>query len=150
MLDWAERRDLLVVEDDPYRELYFPDITRVEETRPIAADDGGGRVIYLSSFSKTLAPGFRVGWMSAPEPLSAKLELAKQAEDLCTGGLDQRVVYEACRRGLLARQLPVLRRHYQNKRDAMSRALERTLSDRTHAGCRRAADSSCGRGSRAG
>ena len=58
-----------------------------------------GRVIYLSSFSKTLAPGYRVAWIDAPAPIAAKLELAKQAADLCTGGLDQRVVYEACRRG---------------------------------------------------
>jgi 2-aminoadipate transaminase len=127
LLDWAERRDILIVEDDPYRELYFPDVTRVEETRPLAAGDDGKRVIYLSSFSKTLAPGFRVGWMNAPEPIAAKLELAKQAEDLCTGGLDQRVVYEASRRGLLARQLPILRTYYQAKRDAMVHALERTL-----------------------
>lgn len=130
LLDWAARRDILIVEDDPYRELYFPDVTRVEETRPLAAGDDGNRVIYLSSFSKTLAPGFRVGWMNAPEPIAAKLELAKQAEDLCTGGLDQRVVYEACRRGLLARQLPILRTYYQAKRDAMVHALERTLGGR--------------------
>ena len=128
LLDWADRRDVLIVEDDPYRDLYFPDVTRVEETRPLAADDVSGRVIYLSSFSKTLAPGFRVGWMSAAEPIAAKLELAKQAEDLCTGGLDQRVVYEACRRGLLARQLPLLRTYYQKKRDAMRRALDQTLT----------------------
>ena len=69
ILEWAERRDVLIVEDDPYRDLYFPDVTAEHETRPIAADDrDGARVIYLSSFSKTLAPGFRVGWMSAPGP----------------------------------------------------------------------------------
>ena len=127
LLDWAARRDVLIVEDDPYRDLYFPDVTSESETRPIAAIEAD-RVVYLSSFSKTLAPGFRVGWLSAPPPLAAKLELAKQAEDLCTGGLDQRVVYEACRRGLLAKHLPVLRNYYQRKRDTMSRALERTLS----------------------
>jgi 2-aminoadipate transaminase len=128
LLEWAEQQDVLIVEDDPYRDLYFPDVTREEETRPIAAIDAS-RVIYLSSFSKTLAPGFRVGWLSAPAPVAAKLELAKQAEDLCTGGLDQRVVYEACRRGLLARHLPVLRAYYQQKRDTMSRALEARLSE---------------------
>ncbi len=55
-----------------------------------------GRVVYLSSFSKTLAPGYRVAWIDAPPPVAAKMELAKQAADLCTGELDQRVVYEAC------------------------------------------------------
>jgi 2-aminoadipate transaminase len=130
VLDWAERQDVLIVEDDPYGDLYFPDVSRVEETRPIAADDRHDRVIYLSSFSKTLAPGWRVAWISAPEAVAAKLELAKQAEDLCTGGFDQRVVYEAWRRGILAGHLPELRAHYQQKRDAMSDALKRTLAGR--------------------
>ena len=57
--------------------------------------------------------------------------MAKQAEDLLTGSLDQRVVYEACRRGILERQLPLLRRHYQQKRDVMVEALRRaTFGDR--------------------
>jgi 2-aminoadipate transaminase len=128
VLEWADRRDVLIVEDDPYRDLYFPDVATEAETRPIAADDATGRVIYLSSFSKTLAPGFRVGWVSAPEALAAKLELAKQAEDLCSGGLDQRVVHEACRRGLLAAHIPTLRTHYQHKRDVMIAALTEHLS----------------------
>jgi 2-aminoadipate transaminase len=128
LLDWAQREDVLILEDDPYRDLYFPDAAREEDTRPIAADDDDGRVIYLSSFSKTLAPGLRVGWASAPAPLAAKIELAKQGEDLCSGGLDQRVIYEACRRGVLARQLPILRAHYQYKRDVMVAALQRLLA----------------------
>jgi 2-aminoadipate transaminase len=127
VLEWADRRDVLVVEDDPYRDIYFPDVTTEAETRPIAADDQG-RVIYLSSFSKTLAPGLRIGWMSAPGPIAAKLEVAKQAEDLCTSGLDQRIAYEACRTGLLARHVPTLRAHYQRKRDVMVGALTRALS----------------------
>jgi 2-aminoadipate transaminase len=127
VLEWAERRDLLIVEDDPYRDLYFPDVTSEDDTRPIAAD-GLDRVIYLSSFSKTLAPGLRVAWLAAREALAGKFELAKQAADLCTGGLDQRLVYEACRRGILARQVPMLRAHYQRKRDSMVRALERKLA----------------------
>jgi 2-aminoadipate transaminase len=128
LIEWAERRDVLIVEDDPYRDLWFPDMAREEDTRPIAADDAGGRVIYLSSFSKTLAPGLRVAWLHAPEPVAAKLELAKQAEDLCTGVLDQRLVYEACRRGVLAANLPKLRSHYQSKRDVMVKALHHRLA----------------------
>jgi len=127
LVAWAERRNLLIVEDDPYRDIYFEDSATMDDVRPIRADDPQGRVIYLSSFSKTLAPGFRVAWIDAPAPLAAKLEIAKQAEDLCTGGLDQRVVYEACRRGVLERQLPQLRAHYQHKRDVMVRSLTREL-----------------------
>ncbi len=128
LLEWAAKRDVLIVEDDPYRELYFEDSACEADVRPIKADDTEERVVYLSSFSKTLAPGFRVAWMVAPAALAAKFEVAKQAEDLLTGSLDQRVIYEACRSGLLARQLPLLRQHYQHKRDVMSKALRRELS----------------------
>ena len=127
LLEWAERRDMLIVEDDPYRDLYFEDSASDADVRPIKADDAGGRVIYLSSFSKTVAPGFRVAWIDAPAPLAAKLEMAKQATDLLTGSFDQRVVYEACRRGILDRQLPMLRAHYQQKRDVMVAALKKEL-----------------------
>ncbi|CAN5509878.1 PLP-dependent aminotransferase family protein [soil metagenome] len=129
LLDWAARRDVLILEDDPYRELYFEDSATEADVRPIRADDTEGRVVYLSSFSKTLAPGFRVAWLDAPAPLAARFEVAKQAEDLCTGGLDQRVVYEAAHRGILDRQLPILRAHYQAKRDVMIRALHDQFGD---------------------
>ena len=130
LLEWADRRNVLIVEDDPYRELYFEDSATEADVRPIRADDTDGRVVYLSSFSKTLAPGFRVAWMDAPAPLAAKFELAKQSEDLCTGPLDQRVVFEACKRGVLDRHLPALRRHYQAKRDVMVEALRAELGEK--------------------
>ena len=101
LLEWASRRDMLIVEDDPYRELFFEDSASERDVRPIKADDEEGRVVYLSSFSKTLAPGYRVAWIDAPAPLASKLEMAKQAADLLTGSLDQRIVFEACRRGIL-------------------------------------------------
>lgn len=129
LLEWAERRDVLIVEDDPYRELYFEDSASEADVRPIKADDTKSRVIYLSSFSKTLAPGFRVAWIAAPPEIASKLEMAKQAEDLLTGSLDQRMIFEACKRGVLERQLPVLRRHYAHKRDVMQAALQRELRD---------------------
>ena len=129
LLEWAARRDVLIVEDDPYRDLYFEDSAGEGDVRPIKADDRSGRVVYLSSFSKTLAPGYRVAWIAAPAALAAKFEMAKQAEDLLTGSLDQRIIYEACRRGVLDRQLPILRQHYARKRDVMEQALTRDLGD---------------------
>ena len=127
LLEWADRRDVLIVEDDPYRDLYFEDSATEADVRPLRADDRAGRVIYLSSFSKTLAPGYRVAWIDAPPAVAAKMELAKQAADLCTGELDQRVVYQACVRGILDRQAPILRAYYQHKRDVMVAALRREL-----------------------
>jgi 2-aminoadipate transaminase len=129
LLDWAERRDVLIVEDDPYGVLYFEDVATEEETRPIRADDTTGRVIYLSTYSKTLAPGFRVGWMVAPEPLAERFETAKQSIDLTSGILDQRVVHQAVRRGLLASLAPRLRQVYRRKREVMEQALKHELGN---------------------
>jgi 2-aminoadipate transaminase len=125
LLEWASSRNVLIVEDDPYRELYFEDSASEADVRPIKADDREGRVIYLSSFSKTLAPGFRVAWMDAPAPIAVKIEMAKQAGDLCTGVFDQRVVHECGRRGILERQVPLLRQHYAEKRDVMVAAFRK-------------------------
>jgi len=125
LLEWAETRDVLIIEDDPYRDLYFEDSASAADVRPIRADDASGRLVYLSSFSKTLAPGYRVAWLDAAPPLAAKFEIAKQAADLCSGALDQRIIYEACRRGILDKQAPMLRAHYQHKRDVMVAALRR-------------------------
>jgi len=129
LLDRAARHNLLIVEDDPYRDLYFEDTAGEADIRPIKADDREGRVVYLSSFSKTLAPGYRVAWIAAPPALAAKFEMAKQASDLCTGELDQRIVYEAYKRGVLAHHVPLLRAHYRRKRDVMVSALTRELGD---------------------
>jgi 2-aminoadipate transaminase len=127
LLEWAERRDVLIVEDDPYGALYFDDVVNEADTRPMRADDGGGRVLYLSTFSKTLAPGFRVGWIVAPASLIERFETAKQSIDLMTGSFDQRMVHEAVRRGLLERLAPGLRQLYRHKRDAMEQALRDEL-----------------------
>ncbi len=128
LLTLAERHNLLIIEDDPYGDLYFGE-NEAHLTRPIKADDTEGRVVYLSSFSKTLAPGFRVAWVVAPEPLAAKLDVAKQAADLCTGSLDQRIVFEAWKRGVLAARLPGLRAHYRDKKTAMESAMRQHLGD---------------------
>ena len=129
LLAWASRADALIVEDDPYGALYFEDAASAADTRPIKADDHEGRVIYLSSFSKTLAPGFRVAWMVAPDALASKLDLFKQTQDLMTPTLDQQIVYEAYRRGILTSRLPMLRRFYQEKRTVMQTELRAQLGD---------------------
>ena len=105
LLAWAAARDVLIVEDDPYGALFFDDVATFAETRPIKADDREGRVVYLSSFSKTVAPGFRVAWIAAAAPLVARFEIAKQSADLCTSAIDQRFIYEIWRRGLLESRL---------------------------------------------
>jgi 2-aminoadipate transaminase len=130
VIEWAARRDVLIVEDDPYGSLYFDDVATGAETRPLAADDDEGRVLYLSTVSKTLAPGFRVGWMVAPAVLIERFDTAKQSTDLTSGVLDQRVVHEAIRRGVIDRLAPVLRAQYRHKRDVMEKAIRAHIGDR--------------------
>ena len=130
LLEWAERRNMLIVEDDPYGELYFEDVANATETRPIKADDRNGRVIYLSTFSKTLAPGFRVAWVAAPAAIVERFDTAKQSMDLMCGILDQRVIHESIVRGVLERQAAPLRNLYRNRRDVMETTLREQFGDR--------------------
>jgi 2-aminoadipate transaminase len=125
LLEVAARYGLPIVEDDPYGELYY------EGQRPpilaaLDADMHGElrHVVYLSTFSKLLAPGLRVGWVAAPAELVAKIAHAKQGMDLHTGSLAQATAYEACRDGLLDRHVPTIRATYHARRDAMLAALE--------------------------
>jgi 2-aminoadipate transaminase len=130
LLDWANRRNVLIVEDDPYGWLYFDDIVNQADTRPLRADDSGGRVIYLSTFSKALAPGFRLGWMVAPSALVDRFDTVKQSMDVSSGIFDQRIVHEAVRRGVAERLAPRLRHVYQRKRDIMELSIREALGDR--------------------
>jgi 2-aminoadipate transaminase len=127
LLEWAANRDVLIIEDDPYGEIYFDDEQGPTETRPLKADDADGRVAYLSTVSKTLAPGLRVAWVAAHPAVASKVEMVKQATDLCTGVLDQRIVHEALSQNIVSERLPELRRRYREKRDAMERAIAMEL-----------------------
>ena len=130
LLDTARRHDLVIVEDDPYGSIYFEDTTTADDTRPIKADDTDERVVYLGSFSKVLVPGLRVAWMVAPREIAAKVELAKQAADICSSVFDQRIVHGAMDRDVVERIAPSLRAHYQAKRTVMEQALRSTLAGR--------------------
>jgi 2-aminoadipate transaminase len=121
IIEVAREHKLIVIEDDPYRDIYFSE--DVGSLQPLAAIDPG-RVIYINSFSKVLAPGLRVAWLVAPEPIAAKIELAKEGADLSSSQLDMAIVCEAMRSGLLERHVPSLRTFYRNQRDVMIGALE--------------------------
>jgi len=85
----ASRYGLLVVEDDPYGALRYAG----ENIAPVKSLDSEGIVLYHSTISKTIAPGLRIGWVVAPEEIRRKLTIAKQASDLHTSSLDQRIVH---------------------------------------------------------
>jgi 2-aminoadipate transaminase len=122
LLDIADEHDLLIIEDDAYFDLYFDrETSRLVPLAALRPD----RVVYLGTFSKVLAPGLRSAWLRAPDALASKVELAKEGADLSSSVLDQAIVVEAIREGLIERRLPELRNFYQVRCDAMLQALEK-------------------------
>jgi 2-aminoadipate transaminase len=128
---------VVLVEDDPYRDLRFggDHLRRLMEID--ATISGGerpylGGVISLGTFSKILAPGLRVGWaLAAPEVIRA-LTLAKQGTDLHTSTLDQMLAHEMLQSGTIARSTPVIARTYGERRDVMLAAMAEHFPAGTH------------------
>ncbi len=117
----ARRREILVIEDNPYGLLRFGG----EQPVPLYSLDGGDYVLYVGTFSKILSPGIRIGWVCAPPPVMAKVVLGKQAADLCTPTLSQFFVREYFADGRWREYVDELARIYSDRREAMIAALER-------------------------
>lgn len=120
LLEVAEANDLLVVEDDPYGYFIFDNIS---VTR-LKSMDKSGRVIYLSTASKIFSPGLRLGWVIAEPEIIKWFALGKQALNLNTPTLNQYMLMEGLRRGVIRRNIPDIVQLYRRKRDAMLAALE--------------------------
>jgi 2-aminoadipate transaminase len=118
ILALAEQYDLLVLEDNPYGLLGFDG-----ETLPALRSMSAARVIYLGSFSKTFAPGLRVGWALAPPAVREKLVLASEAQVLCPPTFSQVAVAEYLDTQPWLEQVKVFRDLYRERRDAMLAAL---------------------------
>lgn len=119
LVEIASGYNIFIVEDDPYGELRFEG----EDITPLISMHKEN-VIYLSTFSKTLAPGIRLGWMIAPERVMEKVVLAKQGTDLHTSTFVQAVAYDICSRGLLRSHVVKIRSAYRERRNTMLHALE--------------------------
>ncbi|MBD1552297.1 PLP-dependent aminotransferase family protein [Pseudomonas typographi] len=120
LLALAAEHDFLIVEDDPYGALRFageplPSLLALQSQVPGAQ----GRVIHLSSLSKVVAPGLRVGWMVAPLPVRQRCTIAKQTVDLCTSPWAQRIAAEYLAAGALEQHLPTLVAGYRAKAERM-------------------------------
>ncbi len=123
--DLATEFGFIVIEDDPYGELWFGD----GPLEPIGP--GNPLVVRLRSISKIVAPGLRVGWMSGPKWLTEAIEVAKQSADLHTATFSQAVMVATISDPVwFDAHLDQVRAHYQAQRDAMVAALERHLGDR--------------------
>ena len=126
----AERHGVPIIEDDPYGELRYegdhltPLLALDRKSLPRDSSYTSGNVIYLSTFSKTLAPGLRLGWIVAPPEVIGKLAQLKQGADLHTSTFNQFVAYEIARDGFLEEHVQLIRKVYRERRDVMLDALQ--------------------------
>jgi 2-aminoadipate transaminase len=125
--DIATKLNLPVIEDDPYGMLRYEG----EDIPPICTFIPE-RTMYMSTFSKTLAPGLRLGWIVCPEVLLKRFVQAKQGCDLHTGTLVQYIASDVSERGLLKTHVKRIREVYKERRDTMLDALAEFWPD----GCR--------------
>ncbi len=124
ILEIARANDILILEDNPYGLLYFG----TPPPQAIRSVEQEG-VIYLGTFSKTLAPGLRIGWVLAPHAIREKLILANEAAVLCPSSFSQLVIAEYFRTADWRAQINVFRGVYRERRDAMLSALTENLPD---------------------
>ncbi len=133
LLDLAEELDIAVIEDAAYQSLRYDGepvapILALEIARKGSVNDT--RTIYCGSFSKTLAPGLRVGFIVANAPVIRKLVLMKQAADLHSSTINQIAIHQVAERGFEA-QVAKIRKAYSHRRDCMLAALAKYMPDGT-------------------
>jgi 2-aminoadipate transaminase len=119
LVEIANERELLVLEDNPYGMLRYEG----EPLPPLRSLDGGVFVMYLGTFSKILSPGIRLGWVVAPPPVLEKINLGKQAADLCTSTLSQLMVQAYFEHSRWRDYVEALTELYRDRRDTMLDAL---------------------------
>jgi 2-aminoadipate transaminase len=125
----SDKYGIPIIEDDPYGQLryegeHIPPLVVLDRTN-LLRDNGYllGNVIYLSTFSKVLAPGLRLGWIVAPPDVITHLVQLKQSTDLHTSSFTQMVAYEVARDGFMEEHVKLIRKVYKERRDAMLEAL---------------------------
>jgi 2-aminoadipate transaminase len=130
VIELADKYGVPIVEDDPYGQLryegeHIPSLVHLDSAyRGYDGDCYSGNVIYLSTFSKLLAPGLRLAWVIAPIEVIRKLVITKQAADLHTASFNQYVAYEVAKGGFLDEHVNVIRSVYKERRDVMLEMME--------------------------
>ncbi|RPE70631.1 DNA-binding transcriptional MocR family regulator [Tibeticola sediminis] len=128
VLEMAVRHDTLIVEDDPYGELYF-DAPPPPSLLALSAEVPGSRerLVHCGSLSKVLSPGLRVGWMIAPPELLAKATMCKQFSDAHTSTFAQATAAHYLASGAMPQTLARVRQVYAERAHAMTEALQLEL-----------------------
>lgn len=123
LLELAEKYNFIILEDDPYGEIRFEG----EKLPSIKSLDKAGRVIYLTSFSKIIAPGLRTGIAVGSAEIIRKLTIGKQAADVHTSNLSQAIIDKYIDNGLLEPHIKELILMYKAKKDAMYNSLQKYM-----------------------
>ena len=118
LVEIAQKHHLIIVEDDPYSKLRFDG----KPVKPIKILDN--EVLYLSTFSKILSPGFRVAFAVGPKEVIRKLVIAKQSTDLCGPTFTQLISYYFIKDNHVDNHIPIITKMYKKKRNIMMNALE--------------------------
>ncbi len=129
LVQQADHYGVPIVEDDPYGALRFegehlPSLIKLDDEIHANSGEYNGNVIYLSTFSKILAPGLRLAWVVAPKEVIRKLVQAKQGCDLNTSTLNQIVAHEVSRDGFLDRHIEKIIACYRERRSVMLDSLD--------------------------
>ena len=131
VLELAVKYHVLVVEDDPYSELYFGKAPPPPSMMSLSKDVPGSRewLVYCGSFSKVLSPGLRVGWMIAPPALLANAVMCKQFSDAHTSNLTQAIAAQYLSLNRMDAALDVVRKTYAERAQTMADCLRKELGD---------------------
>ncbi|MDP3442374.1 MAG: PLP-dependent aminotransferase family protein, partial [Ignavibacteria bacterium] len=114
----VKRFNVIVIEDDPYGELYFTDSKRTHLKSLLP-----NQVLLMGSFSKTISPGLRLGWVCAPKAIYKKLFTSKEASDLHSSYLDQRIIHQYLIDNNYDDHLSHIRTLYRSKQKLMLNAI---------------------------
>jgi len=131
LFEMADHYGVPIVEDDPYGQLryegdHLPSIVVLDDQFRNNGDNYfRGNVIYLSTFSKILAPGIRLGWVIAPQEVIRRLVQAKQGTDLHTATFNQVIAHEISREGFIDRHINKIRKVYGERRNIMLESMDR-------------------------
>jgi 2-aminoadipate transaminase len=118
--DIIKRFNVIVIEDDPYGELYFTDVKRTHLKSLLP-----NQVLLMGSFSKTISPGLRLGWVCAPKTIYKKLFTCKEASDLHSSYLDQRIIFQYLLDNNYDEHLSRIRTLYHSKQTQMLNAISK-------------------------
>jgi DNA-binding transcriptional MocR family regulator len=119
VLDLLAGRELCLLEDDPYAEIYFDEADRPNLVPMKAMGQEPVPICYVGSFAKIFGPGMRLGWLLAPPDVYEKAELAKQSLDACSASFTQVLAHEFLKQGKLPGYVAMVRHAYSRKAKIM-------------------------------